>query len=1511
MGIFFKNIVSKDSFPNKLSYSLRNTDKWDTGDLYPVVDKPGPSYESFYSYRYYSAVQFVLNENFIRMKTRTELPQLELELFPYPEYTSDKNPRALISLVVGVFVMLTILILSIPLINDIIEEKDSGVKELMKISGLDEWMIWCGWFVHAIIISIISFPIVTWILTHPFNEPGSEAMHFVQYSVLLTLIILYCIANIFFCFTFSSVFHKAGIASSVFVICFALLFTGIGYLISEKSSNTLLKLFTITPLGAFMLGFRHLGYHEVQGIEFTWSSLTLSENDDRVSSLFCILMLVFDTFLYMFLTFYITNVNPGKFGARKSPLFLFESLFSSCLNRNSREIPLNNSGHAKDSDSQFFESPPSTLETAIEIKNLHKQFGSVYAVNGVNLNVYHGEMTALLGHNGAGKTTTMSIMTGLTSPSSGSIYFKNMDIFQNMESFRRHLGMCPQENRTMPYLSVMDHLLFFGQLKGVSLKEAKIEANEYLNMMEMQSKKNSLAKELSGGMKRKLCLSIALMGKAQVLILDEPTSGMDVQSRRKLWDLLLELRGKRTIIFTTHYMEEADALGDRIAIMNHGLIVCHGTPIFLKKAYATGYELTITKTSQESLNISQIVQSILPQASLEFESATEVIYKLPLTETSKFPVLFRNLESGMAELGIQHMGLAATTMEQVFLKVGGTSAHDAKSSTNPRASYSNGSGDYRYLKYEDGVTLALQQIAQLFKKKFLFTSRNLFTILTRIIIPTLIGVYMINLLPSTEVDNSPEPALDLSMSTYANSIAVLRNNGDNSNLDKYLSEYIAEKGRSVINAGNSPIEDELLQRARDLYSYNKNYISAFELSSTGMKLLFNPKLIHSLPITITTFSNALLRSITKNNLYQIETFNHPVPKAFERVGDHGICGPVNELKLLAFYFLWFSAAAFYTVDLMSYFSTFVNMERIDGFFHIQMMSNVSPFLYWLTTLIFDLALFLIIIVIRVGIFKIIDHSNFLALNESLGIFALLIILYGISGLLFTWTTGYLSSSKEGSYTLLFIFNLICGVAMSIYYEMENFKLYEKWDPFYKFLYNVAGIVILFVPSLNFSLLFIKLMVIFNGNTICNNCPEDIKPKCLEIFKVKSYLEFPSEENPDGLMRGIVFLMIDILLYAVILILINMGYVRYCFDALKNSIFGTETTNTDDGDADVQQEFQKVQMLKKDASRGSRVALLVDGLRKNYMNWFKPFTAVSNVNFVVEPGECFGLLGVNGAGKSTTFKMLTGEILPTLGDSSIEGIKLSSYKMRYLSMAGYCPQTNCFIEVLTGREMLSMIAAMRGVTRSKNKRVVDTWIAIMGLEEFQNQNCGNYSGGNKRKLCTAMSLIGDPRVVFLDEPTSGVDPVSRRNLYDVMVRSKNAGQAVILTSHSMEECETLCDRITIMAAGVMKCIGTAQHLKKSYAQGFSALIKIRDNPDFDGQIFTLKADMLQTFSPEYCILKDEHKGLLYYQIKDTYLLWSTLFDKMEAIKQLHSALVEDYVLTETTLEEVFMSFAKGV
>ncbi|XP_065218523.1 phospholipid-transporting ATPase ABCA3-like isoform X2 [Planococcus citri] len=1380
-GIFFQNIISDESLPDKLTYVMRSAVDWNTKILYPVEETTQPRQTDPYRDKFFCAVQWLINDHFVEYKTsKSALFEVRFEWFPFPQYTLNESPTSWLSIVFGVVIVLVILIESIPLINDIIDEKESGVKELMKITGLGEWLMWFGWFFHGFIINLVSLTILTIISMYPFNGPGTGIIRFVHFSVLWSFIILYCVANISFCFMFSAIFQRTTIASSVFLICYAGLLIGTYWLMNNAADNPALRLAALAPVGAFVLGFSRIRYYEIYSIDFTWSSVIASENErNSISFMFCLLMLVFDTCLYFCLAYYITAINPGKFGARKSPFFIFEGLFSRFFTKDTQ--PLENLDD--EADSEFFEAPPQNVEATIQIKDLHKHFGKVYAVRGVDMNIYEGEMTALLGHNGAGKTTTMSIMTGLSSPSAGSIHFRGMDIFENMDEFRQNLGMCPQENRIMPYLTVVEHLLFFGQLKGVSRTDALAEADEYLYMMEMQEKKNSLVNALSGGMKRKLCLAIALMGEAEVLILDEPTSGMDVQSRRQLWDFLLDLRGHRTVIFTTHHMEEADALGDRIAIMNHGIIVCHGTPMFLKKAYGTGYELTITKQGGNSAAIDNVVKTALPSASLELETATKTVYKLPLTETSEFPTLFRSLEAEKLRLGIGNLGLAATTMEHVFLKVGGISIYGAESTKYKKVTdsyYGTNS-----LHYVEGASLYVQQIKAIFKKKFLYTSRNSFSIFIRIILPSLFIMFVMYALNQ---DLSPQPPLDLSMSTYPGSTVVLKNNVPDSSFAKHLPAYVAEKGGLLVDARISPIEKDLLQYGSDISKYNKQYISAFEVNSSTMKVLNNPPLLHSFPITITTYTNVLLRSITNDSRYQINTIIHPLQIKLESHVDtetgerktKKVCA--SQPNVITFYAIWFFALAFYTLDLMALFAEFVNMERIDGFQHIQTMSSVSPLVYWFATLLSDLTFVLLVTFLRVGIFKIVDHSSFLGLDMSLGVFAVTIILYGISALLFIYVTNNSSDSKEESYTSFFLFNFIYCMMTIIVYAASTAEYNSK---ILNYVIKVVSRIVLLVPSYNFLILFIKLMLIFRANSVCSYCSGAAKAICENESIKNPYFVFESEQNKIGILLETLFLIFGIILYTVILSLVNTGFVHYWLNSLKNGLFGTDSTNSAEGDDDVIQEYEEVQKYKQDESsivEGNQISLLVDGLRKNYINWFKPFTAVSDVNFVVKHGECFGLLGVNGAGKSTTFKMLTAEIVPTLGDASIENVKLSANKMQYLSMAGYCPQTNCFIEVMTGREMLSMIATMRGVFRNEIKLLVDKWIEIIGLGEFQYRKCGTYSGGNKRKLCTAMSLIGDPRVVFLDEPTTGVDPVSRRNLYDIMGQSKELGQAVILTSH---------------------------------------------------------------------------------------------------------------------------------
>ncbi len=190
------------------------------------------------------------------------------------------------------------------------------------------------------------------------------------------------------------------------------------------------------------------------------------------------------------------------------------------------------------------------------------------------------------------------------------------------------------------------------------------------------------------------------------------------------------------------------------------------------------------------------------------------------------------------------------------------------------------------------------------------------------------------------------------------------------------------------------------------------------------------------------------------------------------------------------------------------------------------------------------------------------------------------------------------------------------------------------------------------------------------------------------------------------------------------------------------------------------------------------ALVVTDLSKR----FHSMTAVRGLTFGVHHGECFGLLGINGAGKTTTFRMLTGDETPTTGEASMLGYSLNGERRDFLRQVGYCPQFDSIIEVLTGREMLRLFGRLRGLPKEIVEEEIEHWLRVFGIEEYADRQCGSYSGGNKRKLNVAMALMGDPPVVFLDEPSTGVDPVARRRLWNIIGSIQHNGQSVVLTSH---------------------------------------------------------------------------------------------------------------------------------
>ena len=222
---------------------------------------------------------------------------------------------------------------------------------------------------------------------------------------------------------------------------------------------------------------------------------------------------------------------------------------------------------------------------AIETKNLTKRYKEKTAVNGINLKVEQGELFALLGTNGAGKTTTIKMLSTLILPTEGKIEINGMDIIEDRQKIKEILNVSPQETAIAPNLSVKENLEFMAGVYQIPDKQEKI--NELIKIFKLDEVLSQKAKTLSGGWQRKVSIAISLINDPQILFLDEPTLGLDVIARKELWNVIEGLKGKITIILTTHYMEEAESLSDRIGIMAKGNLVATGTADELKKQVGT------------------------------------------------------------------------------------------------------------------------------------------------------------------------------------------------------------------------------------------------------------------------------------------------------------------------------------------------------------------------------------------------------------------------------------------------------------------------------------------------------------------------------------------------------------------------------------------------------------------------------------------------------------------------------------------------------------------------------------------------------------------------------------------------------------------------------------------------------------------------------------------------------------------------------------------------------------
>lgn len=392
---------------------------------------------------------------------------------------------------------------------------------------------------------------------------------------LWVFLLIYSITTITFCFMLSVFFSKANTAAAIAGLVWFLIYSPYTFIQQRYDSISLATKVTLCLFSntAMALGFNVVIRYEGTQEGLQWHNMfTPVTVDDPFHLGYVLLMLVFDAILYLGIALYVEKIFPGDYGVPEKWNFPFTGKFW-CGNAD--YVGVIDSSSQSNYDSDNFEMEPRNKVAGVKTKSLRKVYDdNKVAVEGLNLKMYEDQITVLLGHNGAGKTTTMSMLTGMISPSSGTAIVNGTDIRKDINAVRSSIGLCPQHNILFGEfgkkkicsnfeiltncvtddLTVREHIEFFSMLKGMKKSEVNREVEKYVNLLKLEDKIDARAGSLSGGMKRKLSVGIALCANSKVVLFDEPSSGVDPSARRALWDLLQLEKSGRTILLSTHHM---------------------------------------------------------------------------------------------------------------------------------------------------------------------------------------------------------------------------------------------------------------------------------------------------------------------------------------------------------------------------------------------------------------------------------------------------------------------------------------------------------------------------------------------------------------------------------------------------------------------------------------------------------------------------------------------------------------------------------------------------------------------------------------------------------------------------------------------------------------------------------------------------------------------------------------------------------------------------------------------
>lgn len=1055
----------------------------------------------------------------------------------------------------------------------------------------------------------------------------------------------------------------------------------------------------------------------------------------------------------------------------------------------------------------------------LHIKGVSKYYGDLIAVNNFNCELYPNEIFCLLGHNGAGKTTLIKMLSGLEQIDKGDISLNMNSLVSNKSYLYKNIGLCSQDDVFFEYLTVVEHMTLMSEIKGERANMTEIL--ELLFKIDLYDKKDSIASTLSGGQKRKLCIALALVGNSKLVLLDEPTSGMDVVSKRALWNFLKLYKKDRIMILTTHSLDEAEELGDRIGIVSEGRFICSGSAEFLKSKYPCGYNVNIIFNENDDrskrVDLARELKLIDDSAIIKINSKSVLSINFSSIESEHINKVFSYIDSNKGEYLIENYTVSTTSLEDVFLKLNNNEMSNNLFNdifnTSPSKNGISDTLDIQTSTTTDvnnnsSITnpICRELIADI-KRNVIPLWRNKSNFILEVISASVtIFIYILGF--NSQLTDKTYNFQNLNTLLQLNELYIKAPDHLITQIKKsyYVTHKLSNKLKlhpitfqftdEFTNDSNYSIDD-LDKLMFDNHPYkNERAVVGIKESASEIDVFILYQSISS--DYYHAIANLVLSSLMEGE-YKIKA---SFGEAYATIQSAKTKNVNDNLALLFLVFMSIFMIWNSLISLSGFMIATPLKERINNIKHLLYLSGANMYFYWISLAIVDFFKYVIFLLLVMPLLIWLDKQYWYHLLMFIPfIFALSFFIYCLS---------FVFDKEEHGQKIYILFSMLISVALPFLtviriddklmnvLKSDNFFISESdLFPASSLLFAMVRICLISQDS---------LINLVNGNSNNNN---------------NNVLFYAT-------LNHIVIFIGQSIVYALLLLLFQKRIIPKVVNfILVNTLFKFKRTYQTDIEninpsANNSNELYLNESKIDIVASGAVITTKIHKLKKTYcVCCGKNIRAVDKLSLLLESNEKFGLLGFNGSGKTTTFKCITNELFFDSGDITLFGkdIKKDFHSIR--QSIGYCPQENALFDYSTVKETLMYFAELNQLQNYSVYSIAEKY----NLSKYLNTTCRHLSGGNQRKLSFAIALMNNPKILLLDEPSTGVDPESRRVMWkNINALSKSNDYNMILSTHSMEEAEILCDTVTWLKKGKVSCYGNPEKLKLKFSAGYNLHIK---------------------------------------------------------------------------------------